>query len=393
MTKLKILSKALLGATALGALTAGSAFAAGTEAGTSVKNTFSLNYEVNNVVQPEISTCQTGDVGCTTDTSTQFTVDRKIDLTVAGTGNLTVTPGAQDQQLIFTVTNTGNDIQSYLLNNPINEGSDDFDATFGAANKLYVFPSTAGTGCTDAANLIVANEYTPSSATSDVAPDAALCVVIQGDIPAVLDDADQSDVTLLAIAAQPTAYANASSPAPSSPGTAEVADVDGTNVLTGSAENVLADAQGTANESTDVGSGAGVSTGDHSATLTYIAADADLVGTKSVVVISTDGSNCGLGDIGAAPAVNDTTQYSTPGACVEYAIEVMNTGSVAADFIDIADPVSSDLENIVAKSAVFTDTDATNTVNVAVVGNQVDLTNGKLASGATGYLLIRATVK
>jgi len=49
MTTTKKLWKALLGATALTAFTAVSAHAAGTAAGTDVQNTFTLNYEVNNV--------------------------------------------------------------------------------------------------------------------------------------------------------------------------------------------------------------------------------------------------------------------------------------------------------------------------------------------------------
>lgn len=382
MTNLKRVTKFLLGATALSTVSVGAAHAAGTDAGTSVANTFSLNYDVGGVAQPEISTCD-GGTGCAVDTSTRFTVDRKIDLTVASLGDVNVVPGAQDQNLVFTVTNTGNDNQAYGLTSPINEPGDDYNATLGAGNNVYIFPAGAGGVCTLAGNLIAANEYAGApAATFDVAPDGVMCVVVQGDIQSTgVVDTDEAEVTLVADTLQPTAYINSAAP---TPGAEEVADSDALNALTGSAENVLADGSGTSNEA--------ATSGDHSSTGTYIITAADLTGAKTVNVISTDGTGCST--VPTSPTPPTTTQYSIPGACVEYVIEVANNGAtVAADFIDVGDTVSADLENVVANYGVFTDTDATNTVAVNVVGNQVDLTNGKLAAGQTGYLIIRATVK
>ena len=109
---------------ALGALVAmaGAAYADGTDAGTSVENTFVLNYEVEGVVQPPI----TNDTDPPTQppgaivqgTPTLFTVDRLVDLTVAAVNSpLSVTPGASgpNATLVFEVTNTGNDTQSYTF--------------------------------------------------------------------------------------------------------------------------------------------------------------------------------------------------------------------------------------------------------------------------------------
>jgi len=73
MTNTKVILKGLLGATALTALSTGTAFAAGTAAGTTVSNTFTLDYSVGTTPQPPV----------TGDTPTNFVVDRLIDVNVA----------------------------------------------------------------------------------------------------------------------------------------------------------------------------------------------------------------------------------------------------------------------------------------------------------------------
>jgi len=73
MTNTKLILKGLLSATALTAFSAGTAFAGGTTAGTTVTNTFTLNYNVGTTPQPPV----------TGDTPTTFVVDRLIDVNVA----------------------------------------------------------------------------------------------------------------------------------------------------------------------------------------------------------------------------------------------------------------------------------------------------------------------
>ena len=79
MTNTKILLKALLGATALTVFTTGTAQAQNnfTPADTTVSNTFTLDYKVGGVDQPQIDSSAT---------PTIFTVDRLIDLTVTSNG-------------------------------------------------------------------------------------------------------------------------------------------------------------------------------------------------------------------------------------------------------------------------------------------------------------------
>ena len=102
--------KCMFAAGAFAIASANGAMAAGTAAETNVQNTFSLNYSVDGTPQPTIDTGPGG-----SNTPTEFTVDRKVDLTVATNGNETVAPGETGAELTFTLTNTGNDTQAYDL--------------------------------------------------------------------------------------------------------------------------------------------------------------------------------------------------------------------------------------------------------------------------------------
>lgn len=373
MTKLQTITKGLLGATAITFFTAGSAFAGGTAAGTNVQNTFTLSYDVGGTAQTPIDTGPGG-----SNTPTEFTVDRLVDLTVASSGNTTVAPGALDQGLYFTITNNGNDTQAYSFDVE-NETGDDFDAS--GLIIRYVLDNGTGGVCdaTDQAAAFAAADYTPGSgaASVDVAADAVVCAVVVGDIGAGVVDTDEAELSLVADTLQPTTG--------TSPGTEVVADTGG-NTLTGAAENVLADAAGTF-------TGDAATDGDHSATGTYIVASADLTASKTVTIFSQDGSGCDT--IPGTPPGG--TQYSIPGSCVEYVISATNNGATAsATNIDIADILPTDLEFRAAVVGVFTggsfSTPATG-ADCNAVTCTVSLDNASLAAGQTGSITIRALVK
>ena len=97
----------LLGSAATAALfmAASPAFAAGTAAGLSVTNTVTVDYQVGGVSQ----TAQTA--------SDTFTVDRKVNLTVAevGTTTTTVSPGQTAAVTTFQVTNLSNATLDFAL--------------------------------------------------------------------------------------------------------------------------------------------------------------------------------------------------------------------------------------------------------------------------------------
>jgi len=367
MTKLKLMTKGLLGASVISLMAASNAFAGGTAAGTNVQNTFTLDYQVGAVDQPTIDN---------TATPTEFTVDRLVDLTVASSGNLTVAPGALDQELVFTVTNNGNDTQAYSFALVNETAADDFDTT--GLNITYYVDNGTGGVC-DATDLAGAGTaYTPGSgaASVDLAADAVICVVVDGDIPSAQVDTDTSEVSLVADTLEPTTGG--------SPGTAVVADA-GTNTLTGAAENVLADGSGTANEVANAG--------DHSATGTYIVASADLTASKAVSIFTEDGSGCAT--IPGTPGAGD--QYSIPGACVEYVITTDNNGATAsATSIDISDILPDDLEFVNATPSGFTGgtfTQPAVSTDCNAGACTVSLTGATLTAGSTGTITIRALIK
>ena len=369
MGNLSKLTKVLLGATALTAFSAVSAHADGTAAGTNVQNTFTLDYEVGGTAQPTIDTGPAG-----TNTPTEFTVDRLVDLTVASNGDTTVAPGALDQELVFSVTNTGNDTQGYTFE-LLNESGDQFDTT--GLNITYYFDDgTAGFGPGDVAGT--AYTYTPGSgiASEDILADATIWVVVDGDIVGTAVDTDTSDISLVA----DTVDAGGAG----TTGTPVVADTGG-NTLTGAAENVLADLTGTASANDADNDGA------HSATGTYIVASPDLTADKTVSVFAQDGAGC------ATIPGTATGGYAVPGACMEYVISAVNNGATAsADDIDLTDILPADLEFISAVEAVFTGgtltTPAANT-DCAAGACTVSLTGASLAAGQTGTITIRALIK
>ncbi len=342
------------------------AYAGGTAAGTNVQNTFTLNYEVGGTAQPVISN---------TATPTEFTVDRLIDLTVASQGNTTVAPGAQNQTLLFQVTNTGNDTQAYnfVL---FNETGDQFDTT--GLNITYYPDSNNDGTCTSADTTGAGTAYTPGSgaASSDVVADGILCVVVDGDIPAGVADGNQSSIALVADTLSPSGEPDA--------GTPVVADTGG-NTLTGLAENVLADGTGTSHEVANAG--------DHSAIGTYIVSSPNLSASKTLVIHTQDGTGCSVipGTPGADP------KYAVPGACIEYQIFVSNTGNTAtADNVEITDILPDNFIFIGVAAYSFgspnLNTPAANT-DCAGGACTINLTGGTIIPASIALLRIRAVIK
>ena len=371
-TAKKLLKAVLVSSTALLAVGVGSsALAGGTAAGTNVQNTFTLDYSVSGVAQTQIDTGPSG-----SNTPTEFTVDRLIDLTVTSSGDTTVAPGATNQDLVYSVVNNGNDTQAYDFS-IVNETTDNFDPL--TSSLLYVLDDgdgvyEPGTGAGQDGAL---NAYTLGTASPDLLADARVWVVVRSNMPAagVVVDTDTAAVSLIADTLEPSTSASA--------GTAVTGDTDG-NSLTGVAENVLADGSGTANELANAG--------DHSATGSYIVADPDITATKAVTVFSQDGTGCAT--IPGTP----TGGYSVPNSCVEYVITVVNTGATAtATGITIADTLADQLTFVAAvDGGSFTGgTLTTPAANTVCTGGAcvISYSGASLAAGATGTITIRATVQ
>jgi len=374
--KTKNFFQGLVAVAALTAFSTGSASAAGTAADTNVQNTFSLTYSVDGTEQPVIDTGPGG-----SDTPTEFTVDRKVDLTVVSNGNETVAPGEADAELTFTLTNTGNDTQGYDLSlvNEANGSVDEFDADATSLTiTYYVGNSATGPELT----------YTPGTSTVDVPADGQLFVVVSGDIPTApgVVDNDTADISLVADTVEPGT--------PGDPSVEVLADSDGSNDVTGAAENVLADGTSTSNEVANAG--------DDSATGTYIVASADLTALKTVGIISETGANCGVAPTFPLSAF-PTTEHAIPGACVEYRITVQNTGddaSANATDLELVDVMPDGLTFVAAYQNGFTggDFNTPGAVNCDSGACTVELTStgaatpASLAFNTTGTIVIRATV-
>ena len=351
----------------------GSAQAAGTDAGTSVSNTFSLDYDVSGVAQTQITN---------SGSPTTFTVDRIVDLTVASQGDVNVAPASTSQELVYGVRNDGNDNQAYSFALEDLAG-DDFDATSITA-RYYTDAGGDGifTPGVDDAGAGVA--YTPGSgtATSDLAPDATLWVIVSGDIPASATDSQTDGVILLADSLNPVTSLDAAYSA--TPGAATTAET-GANNTNGEAQNVLADGTGTA-------AADGSNDGAHSDTASYVVVAADLSAGKTVTVIATDSGAITC----ATDPVQAGNQYSTPGACIEYVVSVTNDAGAAATAgnIDIADVLPDEVAFVASSQSGFT---VAGTITDPGGGCSssctVSLDDASLAPGDTGTLTIRATVR
>lgn len=307
MTNLTNLKKGLMGTVALGLLSAGTAFADGTAAETSVDNTFTLTYDINGAEQPPINN---------NDAPTVFLVDRMIDLTVENIGAATeVVPGQEDAVTTFTLTNNGNGTQAYDLSVFNTVTGDNFNTSSSTPLEIR-YTTSDGT---------VVN-YDPSDNTTFPVLDAdeTITITVLQDIPLTQDDGFTGDIILIADTLDSTTFAP------------ETADTDGNDLLV--SENVLADGSSTPQEN--------VEEGDDSATGTYVIVSPDVTGVKTVSIFSEDGSNCDT-----IPGTAETDAYSIPGACVEYRITVTNNDTRATTSIDVSDILPDELNFVAAAIA------------------------------------------
>ncbi|MEL7129994.1 MAG: hypothetical protein AAGK23_10630 [Pseudomonadota bacterium] len=393
---------------------AGFAYADGTTAGTPVENTFTLNYEVSGTAQDTI-TNDTSLAGPGVDvqgTETVFTVDRLVDLTVTAVNTpQTVSPGATGTAatLVFEVTNTGNDNQSYTFS--LQDGVDsngaaaNFDATAVTITYQIDDDGTAGFGPGDTTLTVPAVAPGTGSAdltqrTPDIAADTTFRVLVSGTIPGTQADGTADDLILIAETRDPTAWAfEAVAPAAGAP-TAATRNGTVADQLAGVAENVLADGFGTAQEA--------VNDGLFSAQGTFLVASPDLTATKIVDVIATQGSNAAA--VNGLPAVTfdcatdpqlSGDQFAVPGSCLEYVISVTNNGATATATNIVVRDVLPD--NVTFAGATFGSNFTGAALSQPAAGTDcdgpggtacvVELTGASLAAGLVGTVNIRVLVQ
>lgn len=356
---------------------ASAAEAAGTSAGTSVSNTFTLDYQVGGVSQTQINN---------TGSPTLFTVDRKVDVVVTSQGNTNVAPGATGQTLVFSVRNDGNDRSAYDLALK-DYAPDDFDIAFGSVTTTYFVDDGDGVfepGADDGAGTA----YTAGSgtATADILPDRILWVRLSATIPGTVTNGQRDEINLIANSRNPAT--SLASPYTLTPGAEAVAAAVANNI-TGEAQNVLADGTGSAGAPEDV-----ANDGAHSAHGAYVVASASLTASKAVTVIATNGSaiNCATDPVVAG------NQYASPGACIQYVITAANAGtaSVAATNINISDVLPNEVQYVGVTQSGFS---VAGTLTPPTGGSgcsaacTVSLTGATLNVGVTGTVTIRALVR
>jgi len=402
MTKCKLM-KGLMGATALTVLSTGTAFAQDndfTEAGETVSNTFTLNYEVNNTTQTQID-----NVG----SPTQFNVDRLVNVTVSSPADTYVIADQDDALLPFVVVNNGNDDHAYLLGFE-QAGGDEFDTTTATTAPDIIFyvdaDDTNEDGVLSDAERAAATpqsyDTTPGSVNVPVlAPDDRAFVYVRQNIPAAQVDADQSGIILYADTQTITGGSGATLTY-----TETMGDGDGNDANALTVENVLADEDGpaTAND--------GATDGAHSARGDFIVENPNVAATKEVFGVSaaTDGTCDAIAASGSYTKPVANTEYFTPNSCVEYVIEVVNSGSTGATDIDLTDILP---ENLTFRQAAVrgdlvlspvaplgnlsqpsggTVCDGTTTSACTVSLTNATLASGSVATPTVGYLVIRATI-
>lgn len=301
-SSLKHIKRVGLACVAFGAIAISQqAYAVGTDAGTSISNLATVNYQVSGVAQPLIQSSPTGN-STSTGTATTFVVDNKINLTLTRVDGAAInaTPSGTNFVTTFKLTNTGNNSQGYQLApsnlatgtvNPFGAGADAFDMT-----NVRRFVSTAV--CSGAsATPTYASATDTATFVNTLAEDACVYVFIVADVPGTATNSQLSAVRLTATTA-----------------------VAGTSAATLVVQTAAADTAGTVDVVfADTGRDA-IEVADDA----YVIASAALSVAKTSTVIS-DPFNL---------AVNPK---AIPGAVIEYGITLTNTGSSNATVVTITD--------------------------------------------------------
>lgn len=175
----------LLAALALPFGAAQSASAALTPAGTVVKNQATLDYKVGGISQNQVPS-----------TETTFNVDRKVNFTVTYVPGafVNVFPGATDQALTYTVTNSGNDTQDFDLTvaqmngGGVLTGTDNIDA---GNVRLFLDNGDGVFGAGD-------TDITAAHLLDEVAADQTLTVFVIGDFLLPQVNANVAGITVAA---------------------------------------------------------------------------------------------------------------------------------------------------------------------------------------------------
>lgn len=319
--------------------------AAGTQAGTTITNTVTVNYQVGGVSQ----TAQTA--------TNAITVDRKVNVTIASAAATTyVVPGQTPGSASFTVTNSSNDT---------------IDIGLAVVNQAGGTAQHGGTDVFDVSNFRFFSDAaltTPITYLDEVAPDSSRTVYVAADIPISATNLQVAGVIL-------TATAQAGGAA----GTQGAVLAATTGANTAGVDTVFADGAGATDAAND---------GKYSARGDYTVLAPVLTVTKTSTLISD-------------PVNGTTNPKAIPGAVLEYCIQVANAASGAtATNLSISDTLPTTvtynsaygifLNGTVTGSTCNTDGTAGGTYTAGTATVSGTLSN--LAASSTETLRFRATI-
>lgn len=338
-------------ALAVSAIAVAPAFAAGTTAGTTITNQVTLDYKVGGIDQNQVTA------------SDSFTVDRKVNLTVAENGSTTsVSPGQSAAVTSFSVTNASNAPLDMALavtqlsgGSAAHGGTDNFDVT---GPKLYVDSNGNGT-------------YDPGtdveiSYLDQVPADESRTVFVVADVPLGRSTGDVAGVRLAATASEASAAGSLG---------ATITQTSGAN--TSGVDTVFADTASDGNVQRD---------GIHFDEDDYTILAAALTATKTSRVVSD-------------PFNGSTNPKMIPGAVVEYCIAVANAaGSATATGISVSDELPVETTYDSAFGIKLNGTVTGSSCNAdgidggSFAGGIVSGTLSDIAAGVTRTLVFRVTV-
>ncbi|MFC3097746.1 hypothetical protein [Alteraurantiacibacter palmitatis] len=345
MNRTRLLVGTAISAVAGSLLLASPALAAGTQAGSTITNNVTVQYQVGGIAQTQATASNT------------VTVDRKVDLVVARTdaSATIVTPGATAQAVSFTVTNTSNatlDFQLSASQRADGEsvdifGNDSFDTTGG-----FTYYLDDGDGVFDAGDTLITH-------LNALAPDSPVVVhVVAANVPSGLANASVAGIILTATAKE------------NNNGTGLGTDLTQATTNTAGMDTIFADAAGFVD---------GARTASFSAIDAFQVFGATLSATKSSRIVA--------GDFGTGAFI--------PGATIEYCIAVSNAaGSATAENIVLSDTLPSEVTYVDAFGVLVGGPDC-NTPGTGVGSESAGVVTGTVASlpaDTTQTLIFRATI-
>lgn len=288
-----------------------SAFAQLTAPNTDITNQANLSYSVGGVAQTAIPS-----------NTTTFKVDRLVRVLVAEVGNAPtpVVPGATTQVTTFTVTNNGNLAQAYNLSGVDTTGG---TVTLNNPGPTLFTDNLALTGCSAFVESGGTAGYQVAQDTAQVilslAPSLSATVYVVCTIPGTAVNGNAGVVSLTATTGETggTCVATTANSCTATVATA-LNSADPTLTIV---DIVFGDVAGTDDAARD---------GKHSARDAYFVVSATLAVNKTQSIL-------------CDPVNFNFTPRAIPGAYVQYAITVTNTGSASATLTQITDALNANL--------------------------------------------------